>query len=116
MSTITRVGIGTLVAIRYTMTNAAGEILADSREDEPVKFLFGSGEILPGLEGPLAGLRIGDQKSFSLSDEVVPGLNQTFYFDVIIDDVRWANEKELTSTSAPASNTSGHCGPGCDCD
>ena len=87
--------------MRYTMKNSAGEILVNTLEEEPVEFLFGSGEILPGLEHSLTGLKIGEQKSFSVSPETVPGFGQTIHFDVVIDDIRWATVDE--------------CGPDCDC-
>lgn len=105
MNTVISVGSERIVSLRYTMKNAVGEVLADAAEQEPVKFLFGSGEILPGLESPLEGLRIGEKKSFSLSPETVPDLNETFHFDVIIDDIRPANDPESDAA----------CGPGCDC-
>lgn len=113
MKTKIRVGSGRIVAMRYIMKNSEGAVLADTRKEPPVEFRYGSGEILPGLEGPLTGLKIGEQKTFSLSPESVPGLNQTFYFDVIIDDVRWpARAEEKDSNIANAKET---CGPECDC-
>ncbi|MEX2234638.1 MAG: FKBP-type peptidyl-prolyl cis-trans isomerase [Cyclobacteriaceae bacterium] len=73
-----QIGSHRIVAMRYTMKNSAGEILANTLEEEPVRFLYGSGEILPGLEHPLTGLRIGEQKSFSLSPELFLNLDKPF--------------------------------------
>jgi FKBP-type peptidyl-prolyl cis-trans isomerase (trigger factor) len=102
--------------MRYIMKNSEGSVLANTLQEQPVEFRYGSGEILPGLEGPLTGLKIGEQKTFSLSPESVPGLNQTFYFDVIIDDVRWPSETEAQEVKdnllKPEQKD---CGPGCDC-
>ena len=101
MDAVIEIGSRRIVAMRYTMKNAAGEILANTLEEGPVRFLFGSGEILPALEYPLTGLKIGEQKSFSLSPEAIPEFGQTIHFDVVIDDIQWAAGNE--------------CGPGCDC-
>lgn len=99
-----------MVALRYTMKNASGEVLADTMEGEPAKFLYGSGEILPGLENFLTGLKIGDQKSFSVSGENTPGLNDAFHFDIVIDNIWWPENKSLS-----ASGGQSDCGPDCAC-
>ena len=111
MSTNLRVGSKRIISIRYRMSNAAGEMLVDTFEGEPTNFLYGSGEILPGLEGPLTGMRIGEQKAFTLSGESAPELDQTYHFDVIVDNVRWAPDEELKPVKNPAMD----CGPDCDC-
>ena len=109
-----RVGPGRVVTMHYVMKNASAEILVSTLDKEPVTFMFGSGDILPGLEAPLAGLRIGEQKSFTLP-EATPGLDQTFYFDIIIEDVRWAPAPGSPTTEPPAKEKQMDCGPGCDC-
>ena len=103
-----RVGPRRLVAMRYIMKNAKAEVMVNTVEQESVRFIYGSGEILPALEAPLTGLRIGDRKSFALSSETSPGLDQTFHFDVIIDDISWVTE------DVPEKGDE-HCGPGCQC-
>lgn len=50
-----------VVAIHYTLTNDAGETLDSSRErDEPLAYLHGHGNIIPGLEKALTGKQAGD--------------------------------------------------------
>jgi FKBP-type peptidyl-prolyl cis-trans isomerase (trigger factor) len=110
MNTRIRVGSGRIVSIRYCMKNAAGELVVNNLQAEPVSFLFGSGDIFPGLEGPLKGLHIGERKSFSISPDTLPELQQTLFFDVIIDDIQWSQTAEL-QTEMPK----GTCGPDCDC-
>jgi hypothetical protein len=100
--------------MRYVMKNSEGVILANTLGEPAVEFRYGSGEILPGLEGPLTGLKIGEQKTFTLSPETVPGLNQTFRFEVIIDDVRWPAEMEQ-KTAMDDTDRDSECGPGCEC-
>ncbi len=50
-----------VVTIHYTLTNDAGEVLDSSRDAEPLAYLHGSGNIIPGLENALAGKRAGDK-------------------------------------------------------
>ena len=99
--------------MRYTMRNAAGEILVDIMEEPAITFLYGSREILPALEKPLVGLQIGEGKTFSISPDESNGLHTTLYFDVIIDDIRWANE--VHSDVSPVFVARQDCGPGCIC-
>lgn len=103
-----RVGPRRLIAMRYVMRNAKTEVMVNTLEHETVSFVFGSGEILPALEAPLAGLKIGDRKSFSLSPGTSPGIDQSLHFDVIIDDIRW-----ITDDVPKKENED--CGPGCIC-
>lgn len=59
----------TIVAIHYTLTNAAGEKLDSSAEqNEPLTYLHGHGNIIPGLESALLGKQAGD----TLNVEVAP--------------------------------------------
>jgi FKBP-type peptidyl-prolyl cis-trans isomerase SlyD len=50
----------TVVAIDYTLTNDAGEILDTSKGAEPLSYIHGKGQIVPGLENALAGRAPGD--------------------------------------------------------
>jgi len=47
--------------IHYTLKNDAGELLDKSAGDEPLAYLHGAGNIIPGLERALAGRRAGDE-------------------------------------------------------
>jgi len=47
--------------IHYTLTNDAGEVLDSSREAEPLAYLHGAGNIVPGLESALSGKQVGDR-------------------------------------------------------
>ena len=114
MSIPVQVGPKTIVALRYRMKNAQGDLLADILDEDPVCFLYGSGEILPGLESMLTGLNIGEQKTFTTSPGTTPGLTGTYYFDVIIDDIRWATDTELNQ-KVPLVASPDDCGAGCCC-
>lgn len=59
---------GTVVSFNYTLTNDAGEILDSSDGGEPLVYLHGGGNIVPGLEKALTGHLVGDR----LRADVIP--------------------------------------------
>ena len=50
----------TVVSIDYTLTNDDGEVLDQSEVGEPLSYIHGSGQIIPGLESALVGRKPGD--------------------------------------------------------
>ncbi len=52
---------GTL-SFHYTLTNKTGEILDSSQGKEPLTFVKGSGQIIPGLEKELIKMTAGEKK------------------------------------------------------
>ena len=50
-----------VVSIHYTLTNKAGEKLDSSIGSEPLSYLHGAGNIIPGLENALSETSIGDK-------------------------------------------------------
>jgi FKBP-type peptidyl-prolyl cis-trans isomerase SlyD len=55
----------TVVAIRYTLKDDAGQTL-DASADEPLVYLHGNGNLIPGLERALEGKKPGDKLSVSV--------------------------------------------------
>ena len=51
-----------IVQIEYTLKNAAGEVIDSSVGGEPLSYLHGAHQIVPGLERELSGLKVGDVK------------------------------------------------------
>ena len=52
-----------VVAIHYTLTNENGDELDTSIGFEPLYYLHGAMNIVPGLENALVGLSVGDKKN-----------------------------------------------------
>ncbi|MBS9404454.1 peptidylprolyl isomerase [Halomonas sp. TRM85114] len=50
-----------VVAFHYTLTNDAGEVLDSSEGREPLTYLHGAGNIVPGLEKELEGHKAGEK-------------------------------------------------------
>lgn len=49
-----------VVAFHYTLTNDAGDVVDSSEGREPLVYLHGAGNIIPGLEKQLEGHKAGD--------------------------------------------------------
>ncbi len=55
----TTIAAGKVVSARYTLHNTAGQVLESASADEPLIYLHGHENIVPGLERQLAGLEVG---------------------------------------------------------
>jgi FKBP-type peptidyl-prolyl cis-trans isomerase SlyD len=69
--------------IHYTLTNDAGEVLDSSREAEPLAYLHGAGNIVPGLESALSGKQVGDR----LNVKVAPAEGYGERDEALVQDV-----------------------------
>ena len=58
-----------VVAIDYTLSNDAGEVIDSSAGAEPLVYLHGAGNIITGLENALAGKTAGDELEVSIEPE-----------------------------------------------
>ncbi|MBI1258467.1 MAG: peptidylprolyl isomerase [Chloroflexi bacterium] len=59
---------GLVVSLNYILT-VDGETLAQTDADDPMEYLHGAEEILPGLERALDGKQVGDKFSVTLQPE-----------------------------------------------
>lgn len=58
---------GQLVSLTYVLRLDNGEVFDKSESQEPLEFVQGRGQIIPGLESALYGMRIGEEKEFVVS-------------------------------------------------
>ena len=58
-----------VVTIEYTLKNGTGEVLDTSVGDEPLTYLQGHDNIVPGLENALAGKKVGDIVTIAVPPE-----------------------------------------------
>lgn len=63
------IGEKKVVRIDYTLKNDGGEVLDTSDGGEPLTYLHGASQIVPGLERELAGLAAGDAKDVVVKPE-----------------------------------------------
>lgn len=59
----------TVVSIHYTLTNGEGEVLDSSNGQDPLAYLHGAGNIIPGLENALVGKAVGDSLTVTVPAE-----------------------------------------------
>ncbi|GAB6062158.1 FKBP-type peptidyl-prolyl cis-trans isomerase [Deferrisoma palaeochoriense] len=62
------------VAIDYTLTLDSGEVVDKSEPGEPLGFIFGKNQIIPGLERELRGMEEGQTKKVTVEPEDAYGL------------------------------------------
>src|SRR5512132_2950531 len=60
---------GTVVEIWFSMHLGDGTVIDCSAPDEPMCFVQGLGQLVPGLERGLAGMRVGESKSIVIAPE-----------------------------------------------
>ncbi|MBF8222490.1 MULTISPECIES: FKBP-type peptidyl-prolyl cis-trans isomerase [Halomonadaceae] len=70
-----------VVAFHYTLTNDAGEVLDSSEGRDPLTYLHGAGNIIPGLEKELEGREAGEKLQVTVAPaegygEIQPALVQ----------------------------------------
>ena len=58
-----------VVSMSYCLKNTKGEELDRADTDKPLDYLHGGGNIVPGLESALEGLKIGDKKEVTVEPE-----------------------------------------------
>ena len=76
------IGNNSVVSMHYTLTDSAGNVLDSSQNAEPLTYLHGARNIIPGLEKALVGKIEGDALQVKVEPEegygeVVPGLINT---------------------------------------
>lgn len=59
---MTAIKTGDTVAIHYTGTLTDGSTFDSSEGRDPLEFVVGSGQIIPGLDKALPGMEVGDKK------------------------------------------------------
>jgi FKBP-type peptidyl-prolyl cis-trans isomerase SlyD len=56
-----------VVSIHYTLTDDKGTVLDSSRGAEPLQYLEGAGNIIPGLEKEVSGMNLGEKKNVKVA-------------------------------------------------
>lgn len=59
---------GVVVSLMYKL-EVEGDVVAETEPDEPMEYLHGAENIVPGLEAALSGKRLGDKLSVTLAPD-----------------------------------------------
>lgn len=54
------------VSMSYTLTNDNGEVLDQAGSESPFTFIYGRGQVIPGLEAGIAGMEVGQEAKVSV--------------------------------------------------
>lgn len=79
MSTVAH---GSKVKIHYTGTFKNGEVFDSSCDAEPLEFEVGTGQVIPGFDKAVVGMKVGETKSVRLPETEAYGpYNEEMVFD-----------------------------------
>ena len=77
---------GTVVSINYTLTDDSNNVIDSSAGGEPLAYIHGADNIIPGLEKALAGKTAGDRLEVSVAPQEAYGLRDDALAQVIPRD------------------------------
>lgn len=60
---------GSVVSFDYTLKDDTGKVIDSSTGKAPMSYTHGKGEIIPGLENELTGLKVGNEKHVTVKPE-----------------------------------------------
>ncbi|HMB16512.1 MAG TPA: peptidylprolyl isomerase [Pelovirga sp.] len=80
---MTAVATGSKIKVHYTGTFDDGEVFDSSRQaEQPFEFEVGAGQVIPGFDNAVVGMKAGDTKQVRLTEEEAYGpYNQEMIFD-----------------------------------
>lgn len=70
------VGPGKIVRIHYVLRGSTGSVIDSSEESEPLEYLHGARNIVPGLEAGLVGATVGQKLRVKVPPEQGYGVRQ----------------------------------------
>lgn len=98
-----------VVSIHYTLTNKAGEKIDSSIGAEPLSYLHGAGNIIPGLESALSESSVGDKLTVTIeapdaygerNEEQIQTVSKEMFQG--IDTIEVGMQFQADSSSGPA--------------
>jgi peptidylprolyl isomerase len=79
---MTAVATGSKIKVHYTGTFDDGEVSDSSRQTQPFEFEVGTGQVIPGFDNAVVGMKAGETKQVRLTeDEAYGPYNQEMVFD-----------------------------------
>ena len=66
---VLKIGEGTRVTLHFSVALLDGSVVDSTKDKDPAVFVVGDGNLLPGFERALFGLRAGDRRSIYLQAE-----------------------------------------------
>jgi len=95
---------GDTVTVIYQASLEDGRVFDAAEEDEPLVFVLGEGDVLPGFENAILGMQVGERKIVQVPPEEGYGMRESRLVDeVAIDNLpkglslKVGNQLEVTS-------------------
>lgn len=60
---------GSQVSIEYTLSDEQGKVIESNKGENPLTYTHGKGQIIPGLEKGLSGMKVNDEKKVKVKPE-----------------------------------------------
>ena len=60
---------GSQVALEYTLSDEAGTVIESNKGKQPMSYIHGKSQIIPGLEKELSGMKVGEEKKILVKPE-----------------------------------------------
>lgn len=57
---------GDKVKVHYTVKESSGEVIESSDESMPIEFTIGEGNVIPGFENGIIGMKVNDTKTIDV--------------------------------------------------
>lgn len=108
-----RINKGLLVQLHYQLNEADnGAMIEETKEGQPLEFIYGMGLMLPAFEAELAGLQSGDKFDFVLSPDNAYGqvnedLKVELPRDVFLVDGKFDSEVVFEGAIVPMNTADG---------
>jgi peptidylprolyl isomerase len=89
---MTEVKNGDTVRIHYTGTLTDGSVFDSSEGRDPLQFTAGAGQVIPGMDEEMAGMKVGEKKTLNIPCEKAygplnPAARQAIPREGIPDDI-----------------------------
>ncbi len=78
-----KIQVGSQVSIQYTLIDEKGKQIESNKGGDPFKYTHGKGDIIPGLENGLEGMKVGEEKTIMVKPEDAYGKIQPEAFQEI---------------------------------
>lgn len=99
---MTRIAALCEITAEYVLTDEDGERLAASTPETPLRYVHGTGQMLPALEAALEGRRAGDELIVTLTPEQAYGPHRPeLVFEAVRENLPPGQEIRIDMTLAP---------------
>lgn len=104
---------GSLVSLQYTLTGEDGKTIESNKGKEPLKYVHGQRQMIPGLEKELSGMKVGQEKHVTVKPEDAYGpVNQAAFQEIPKEKIPAEKLKEMkVGAVVPAQTPDGQVVP-----